>query len=96
MCPIRFVPSSAVGVNATDGCLELRRANSPLWQRLTQQRIAFVNLRTGPALAVLLVKRDQITLSVPPAMAARIVQKHERQKAHNLRLIWQQLAHDAG
>ncbi|MNE65843.1 hypothetical protein D3C80_1613600 [compost metagenome] len=69
-----------------DGRLQAIGPESPHTQRVLDQRAAFSDQPGVPQRTVLLVEHNQLAARRSPGRAPRLVQQHQRQQAHHLRL----------
>ena len=84
--PVGPVRRRRLGVDRRDRRLQRVRPEAPRRQRALDQRRSLGDLRAVPQRAILLVQQDDLAVRGRAPGAARLVQEHQRQQAHRLRL----------
>ncbi len=89
--PVRLLGARCFVVDRGDRRLQLVRADRRRAERARDERHPFLDLRSIPAIALLLRERDDGAVRTRPRCAAGIGQEHEREQAGDLRLAGQRL-----
>ena len=83
-------------MNRRDGCLQLIRTRSTNTQGSLDQRLALDDRFACPERAILRFEQHRTTVGRRETRRSTcIVQQHERQQPHHLRLVWHEVAQRA-
>lgn len=84
--PVGLRGAGRLGVHGDDRGLQGVGPESPRGQRTLDQRRTFLDLRPVPQAAVLVIETHQLARLIGACGAARVVQQHQREQTHQLRI----------
>jgi hypothetical protein len=82
-------------VQRRDRRLHLIRPGRAMAHRLVDERQPLGDEDAVPARAILILEEHDVAVAVEPRVGARVLQQHERQEAHDLRLAAEQAQQEA-